>query len=89
MNENTGPDPNPEGTAAGPSVNQVDEANLITLGLGPALAVANAYLAQSHAQQILFTNSVQQQQNGAIEGLAVTVKSAHQILSIGQEYDED
>jgi hypothetical protein len=54
--------------------------NLLAIGLGPSMAVANSYLAHSQSLSILLTNSVQQQHQQAIAGLATTSRSISQIF---------
>ena len=61
---------------------QVTATNVTALGLGPAVATVNAYLAASMAQQRLFFGAVDQQSNGAITALATTTESVHKILNI-------
>ena len=61
---------------------QVTATNVTALGLGPAVATVNAYLAASMAQQRLFFGAVDQQSNGAITALAATTESVHKILNI-------
>src|SRR5215471_8794860 len=65
------------------AADQVAQTNLMTLGLGPAMAMVHAYLAQAHAQGIMFANSVHQQQQEAMVGLALASESAAKILDLG------
>lgn len=61
---------------------QVTACNVTALGLGPAVATVNAYLAASLAQQRLFLAAVDQQGQGAMTSLATATESVHKILSI-------
>jgi hypothetical protein len=54
--------------------------NLLAIGLGPSMAVTNSYLAHSQSLSILLTNSVQQQHQQAIVGLATTSQSITQLF---------
>jgi hypothetical protein len=61
---------------------QVTACNVTALGLGPAVATVNAYLAASMAQQRLFFAAVDQQSHGAMTALATATESVQKILSI-------
>ena len=54
--------------------------NVLTVGLGPSMAATNSYLAHSQSLSILWTNSVQQQHQQAIAGLATTSRSITQLF---------
>jgi hypothetical protein len=54
--------------------------NLLAIGLGPSMAATNSYLAHSQSLSILLTNSVQQQNQQAIAGLATTSRSITQLF---------
>ena len=83
-NQKSGKPPGPEqlGDAMPGYTDQVTATNVTALGLGPAVATVNAYLAASMAQQRLFFASVDQQSNGAMTALATTTESVHKILDI-------
>jgi hypothetical protein len=72
-------------TESSPVSDSVAQTNLMTLGLGPAMAMVNSYLAHSHSQSLLFANAVQQQQREALAGLSTASESAKRILSVGKE----
>jgi len=61
---------------------QVTSTNVTALGLGPAVATVNAYLGASMAQQRLFFAAVDQQSNGAMGALAMSLESARKILDL-------
>ena len=50
------------------------------LGLGPAMAAINAYLGQTQAQTVLYANMVNQQQQLALIGLAVTTRNIGRLM---------
>jgi hypothetical protein len=54
--------------------------NLLAIGLGPSLTATNSYLAHSHSLSILWTNSVQEQHQQAIAGLAITSRCVTQLF---------
>lgn len=54
--------------------------NIFAIGLGPSMAATNSYLAHSQSLSILSTNSVQQQHQQAIAGLATTSRSIAEIF---------
>jgi hypothetical protein len=63
--------------------------NLLVIGLGPSMAATNSYLAHSQSLSILLTNSVQEQHQQAIAGLATTTRSITQLFgNIGTKRKE-
>lgn len=58
----------------------VTQASSHVLGLGPAMAGINAYLAQAQAQSVLFANMVNQQQQQALTSLASTVRNVGRLM---------
>jgi len=72
-------------TESSPVSDSVAQTNLMTLGVGPAMAMVNSYMAHSHSQSLLFANAVQQQQREALAGLSTASESAKRILSIDKE----
>ena len=63
----------------------VTQTNLMTLGLGPSVPIASSYLAQAHAQSVLFTNAVQQQYQESITALSVATESVRRIFNLSTE----
>ncbi|HYB57311.1 MAG TPA: RebB family R body protein [Alphaproteobacteria bacterium] len=61
----------------------VTQANVASLGIGPAFAIVQSFLAQSQAQSVLFANMVQEHQQLGTAGLAATVQSVIQLLGVG------
>ncbi|HXQ66073.1 MAG TPA: RebB family R body protein [Alphaproteobacteria bacterium] len=61
----------------------VTQANVTSLGIGPAFAIVQSFLAQSQAQSVLFANMVQEHQQLGTAGLAATVQSVIQLLGVG------
>jgi len=61
----------------------VTQANVTSLGIGPAFAIVQSFLAQSQAQSVLFANMVQEHQQLGTAGLAATVQSVVQLLGVG------
>lgn len=59
------------------------QANVTSLGIGPAFAIVQSFLAASQAQGVLFANMVQEHQQLGTAGLAATVQSVIQILGTG------
>ena len=59
----------------------IAQTNLLTLGQGAAVSVAQSYLAQSQAMAMLFMNAVQQQQQQGAVSLAVVTESLTKLLS--------
>jgi len=72
----------PRSAESSPVTDSVAHTNLLTLGLGPAMAMVNSYMAHSHSQSVLFTNAVQQQQQEALAGLSTASESVKRILSV-------
>jgi len=66
--------------AAAHGYDSVGLTNVLTVGLGPSMAATNSYLAHSQSLSILWTNSVQQQHQQAIAGLATTSRSITQLF---------
>jgi len=63
--------------------------NLLVIGLGPSMAATNSYLAHSQSLSILLANSVQEQHQQAIAGLASTTRSIAQLFgNIGNRRKE-
>jgi hypothetical protein len=75
----------PPPAESSPVSDSVAQTNLMTLGLGPAMAMVNSYMAHSHSQSLLFANAVQQQQREALAGLSTASESAKRILSIDKD----
>lgn len=71
----------PHPAESSPASDWVAQTNLMTLGLGPAMAMVNSYMAHSHSQSVLFANAVQQQQQEALAGLSTASESVKRILS--------
>lgn len=59
----------------------ITQTNSTVLGLGPAFAIVQSFLAQSQAQGVLFANMVQEHQQLGTAGLAATTQSVIQILN--------
>jgi hypothetical protein len=78
-------DQSPPRAESSPVSDSVAQTNLMTLGLGPAMAMVNSYMAHSHSQSLLFANAVQQQQREALAGLSTASESAKRILSLDKE----
>ena len=75
----------PPPAESSPVSDSVAQTNLMTLGLGPAMAMVNSYMAHSHSQSVLFANAVQQQQREALAGLSTASESAKRILNADKE----
>lgn len=60
----------------------VAQSNLQVLGQAPAMAMSAVYQAMAHSTGILFQNTVNQQQQAAICGLAATNQGVMQIYSL-------
>ncbi len=58
----------------------VARVNALTLGFAPSVSVAHSYLANTHAQRLTLENSVSQQQQQWIIGLATTATSVVEIF---------
>ena len=73
----------PPPTIGAPQItDSVTQANMTTLGTGPATALVQTFLSQAQAQGILFANMVNEQQQLCVTGHATTVQSVMRILSI-------
>jgi hypothetical protein len=70
-----------EQTVNSPASDSIAQTNVMTLGVGPAIAMVNSYMAHSHSQAVLFANAVQQQQREALAGLSTASEGAKRILS--------
>jgi len=63
----------------------VTQTNLMTLGLGPSVPIASSYLAQAHAQSVLFTNVVQEKNQESIFAQTAATESVRRIFNLSTE----
>lgn len=70
----------PSSTVSPQITDALTQANVTSLGIGPAFAIVQSFLAHSQAQGVLFANMVQEHQQLSTAGLAATVQSVIQIL---------
>lgn len=63
----------------------VTQTNVASLGVGPAFAIVQSFLAASQAQGVLYANMVNEHQQLGTAGLAATVQSVIQLLGISEK----
>ncbi|MEO5336057.1 MAG: RebB family R body protein [Magnetospirillum sp. WYHS-4] len=75
--------PMPNQIVAPQITDAITQANVTSLGSGPAISVVQSYLSMSQAQGVLFANMVSNQQQLAIASHATTVEAVSKILNLG------